>query len=74
MSSPPTDRLEYWVRFVCVFIIFGAIVFLLFLRYSSSFSLVSLTVPMSITLLICHYAARVGDEAWYRLINLFRWW
>jgi hypothetical protein len=29
---------------------------------------------MASTVVVCIYAARVGDEAWHRIINVLRWW
>jgi len=72
--TPPMDRAEYWIRFVCAFIVFGAITALFLLRYTNTFSAGYLATTLLFTVLISIYAARTGDEAWHRIVNFFRWW
>ncbi len=72
--TPPLDRTEYWIRFVCAFMVFGILTVLFSLRFMDSFEWKYFVVALLISGLISMYAARVGDEAWHKLIHFFRWW
>ena len=74
MSNHPADRSEYIIRFVCAFFVFGAINALILIRFIDFGGAFFVWVSLGITILISMYAARVGDQAWHRLINFFRWW
>ncbi|MES2922755.1 MAG: hypothetical protein V4819_14470 [Verrucomicrobiota bacterium] len=75
MSNPPSDRWEFWIRFICSFLFFGFIVALGVLRGVDSWGLpAGITVWALATLAISLYAAKVGDEAWHKLLNFLRWW
>lgn len=75
MSDSSFDWPGFWIRFGCSFVFFGVIFALGLLRFVDDTGLILgsgiwalLTVGVSI------YAARVGDEAWHRLIDALRWW
>ncbi len=75
MSDSSFDWEEFWIRFVCSFLFFGFIFALGLLRYVEDTGWILggviwtvLTVGVSI------YAAKVGDEAWHKLLDGLRWW
>lgn len=73
MSSPPQDRLEFWIRFVCGFVFFGLIAgFIVFQYLDALGTLPRLLVWSTVTLAVSVYVARVGDEAWFKLLDFFR--
>ena len=76
MSSPPVDRSEFWIRFVCGFLFFGIFNSLIGLRFFAySTGLVPTMVgAVVITLAMSLFVARIGDEGWYTLINWLFWW
>jgi hypothetical protein len=75
MSDRPFDWLEFWIRFGCAFVFFGFLFALLLLRFADSTGLpLGIVIWMTSTVVVCIYAARVGDEAWHRIINALRWW
>lgn len=73
MAEPPRDRSEFWIRFVCGFFFFGLL---------SGFSMAGISVEFQkglmlwavITLSASVYVAKVGDQGWVRLCNLFKWY
>jgi hypothetical protein len=75
MNDHPFDWLEFWIRFGCAFVFFGLLFALLMLRFIDSIGL-----PLGIAMWIAStvgtgiYAARVGDDAWHRIINALKWW
>lgn len=75
MSDPPRDRTEFWIRFTCAFIFFGAILALLGISHLDGLGLTRAVVTWAVCVLgISLYAAYHGDRAWERLIHFFRWW
>ena len=75
MSCPPHDKSEFWIRFVCSFLFFGFIVGIGVLRGVDSWGLrTGIAVWAAVSLAISLYVAKVGDEAWHRLLGFFRWW
>ena len=76
MSNPPQDRSEFWIRFICASLFFGLILGIgILLRSADSWGIpLSFTVWFISTFAIAMYAARIGDEAWKKLLELFRWW
>lgn len=75
MTDPPRDRLEFWIRFGCAALFFGAIFFLMGIRFVDAAGLwVSLAVWAVCTLAISLWAALRGDTAWEKMIHMLRWW
>jgi hypothetical protein len=75
MSHPPRDRSEFWIRFTFAFLFFGFLVALVIIRFLDSMEMaqgVGIWAVVSISISI--YAAKVGDDAWHRLIDALRWW
>jgi hypothetical protein len=78
MSQPPRDRFEYWIRFTCAFFFFGVVLGLggIAIQFLGE-GLSPATMAMfwgGATLACSLYAARVGDDAWRKLLELIRWW
>ncbi|WP_435693103.1 hypothetical protein [Rubritalea sp.] len=68
------DRSEYWIRFVCGFIVLGLLSFFSIFKWIESVDLWGI-VGYFLTLLgTCHYAAKHGDDAWRSLLGWFHWW
>jgi DnaJ-class molecular chaperone len=68
---PNTDRIEFWVRFVCG-ALFGAIVGLDFsLNFFGSSAALVLGI-VGLTLGFGFASARYGDKFWYSILR--RWW
>lgn len=75
MSNPPTDRAEFWIRFVCAFFFFGIVWALLGLRFVDSVGLIPTAVGCTIlTLIVSIYVAQIGDDGWRNFTNFIRWW
>ena len=75
MSAPPRDSMEFWIRFGCAFVFFGFIFAVILVRYVDGMGLLlGIAVWVVATVAVSCYAARVGDEAWHKLIGGFRWW
>jgi hypothetical protein len=70
MSNPPRDRSEFWIRFVCAFVFFGFIIALGILKFADSWGITgSVAIWAVASLAISLYAAKIGDEAWYQLLD-----
>ena len=75
MSSPPYDKSEFWIRFVCGFVVFGIVFGLFALRFVDTIgSTVTLVAVAVATLSASFYVARVGDSGWRDLFDSLRWW
>ena len=75
METPPHDRAEFWVRFVCGFFFFGSLAGLIGLRFLDSLGAIPTLVGIGCaTLVMSIYVARVGDEGWRTLLEKIRWW
>ncbi|MES2441171.1 MAG: hypothetical protein V4584_19060 [Verrucomicrobiota bacterium] len=75
MSDPPGDRAEFWIRFVCAFLFFGVLAAAAIMQFADSMGIAQgAAVWAVIVISISVYAARVGDEAWHKLIGAIRWW
>ncbi len=75
MSEPPRDWLEFWVRFVCAFVVFGLVLGIIMLRYLEWLTPVQLGLVWGLsTLLTSLIAACVGDAFWHEAFSHFRWW
>ncbi len=76
MNTPPRDKEEFWVRFICSFLFFGAIAAGGVLLYALDRLGItaSVTIWAIMTLVISLYAAKVGDDAWHTLLSFFRHW
>jgi len=70
-TPPKTDRLEFWVRFVCG-TIFGAFFGIRLFFYFYQQPWVFLLGVLGISVLFGFAAARGGDKFWHA--NLGRWW
>jgi DnaJ domain len=71
---PITDRMEYWVRFVC-----GALLGLLISTWAmvifSNHAFLALSICIVVTLACALSAAREGDRFWYRILAFsWRWY
>ncbi len=74
-TDPPLGREEFWIRFVCSFIFFGALLALIGLRFIDTAGLAATAaVWAAASIAVSLFAARHGDEAWSKLIGLLRWW
>jgi hypothetical protein len=74
MGEPPCDREEFWIRFICAFLCFGLLTSLM-LRYIHELGIFAgLGIWMLLVLTMSSYAARVGDHAWRKLVNLMFGW
>jgi preprotein translocase subunit Sec63 len=74
-SIPKTDRLEFWVRFVCGALlgIFVCLDFIVSAMPDSSSNLYFLALgALGLTLAFGFGAARYGDKFWYSILR--RWW
>lgn len=75
MKNQPFDWLEFWIRFGCSVVFFGFLFALLLLRFVDMTGLsLGITIWIASTVGVGLYAARVGDEAWHRIIEVLRWW
>ena len=75
MSELPRDREEFWIRFICAFLCFGLLAALLMLRRIDELGIsAGLGIWLMVVLFMSFYAARVGDQAWVKLVNLLCWW
>lgn len=76
MNTPPRDRQEFWIRFICSFLFFGTIAAVGVILHA----LDRLGIPVSIaiwalvTLSVSFYAAKVGDDAWHKILSFFHHW
>ncbi len=70
--KPPIDRLEFWIRFFCAFIIGSiACAYVIFRYWDTDLIILRLAVWLVGTVGISIYAARVGDYFWQELSELF---
>lgn len=67
-------RNELVVRFVCGAIFFGLVVGLLGLRFVTAVDVLAITVWILITVGLSVLVAVRGDDAWRRMVGIFRWW
>lgn len=75
MAEPPRDREEFWIRFVCAFLCFGFLAALLMFRLIDKVGIpAGLGIWLMAVLSISFYAAREGDHAWQKLVNLLFPW
>ncbi|MEX2579537.1 MAG: hypothetical protein WD342_10820 [Verrucomicrobiales bacterium] len=75
MSDPPRDGSEFWIRFVCAFVVFGLVATLVIFEFIETLGLAGgAGVWAVIVVALSVYAARVGDEAWRSLFDALRWW
>ncbi|MCX6853749.1 MAG: hypothetical protein NTV80_02465 [Verrucomicrobia bacterium] len=75
MNTPPRDREEFWIRFVCAFLFFGFLAALLIVRFIDSLGIAQgLGLWTVVVLWVSVYAAKVGDQAWLDLIEAIRRW
>ncbi|MCW1884752.1 hypothetical protein OKA04_08430 [Luteolibacter flavescens] len=72
--TPPRDRPEFIIRFVCAAVFFGIIVALLGFPYIERLGWYFLALWLVVTGLIATAAAMFGDEVWHKLIDFIRWW
>jgi hypothetical protein len=75
MKEQPLDWTEFWIRFICSFLFFGFLFALLFLRFIDETGLAwGIGIWVTLTAGVSCYAARVGDEAWHKIIHALTWW
>jgi len=75
MSKPPRDRLEFWIRFIGTFFVFGVISAVCCLNLYHSWGLTKcIAVGVVATLLPSTYAAFSGDNTWLKIMDYIRWW
>jgi len=75
MSEPPRDREELWIRFICSFLCFGFLTALLTFRHIDELGLAAgLAIWFMAVLSMSLYAARTGDQAWQKILNLLLPW
>ena len=75
MNTPPRDREEFWIRFVCAFLFFGFLAALLIVRFIDFLGIAQgLGLWAVVVLTVSLYAAKVGDQAWHNIIESIRWW
>ncbi len=67
-------RTEFIVRFICGAIFFGLVVGLLGLRFVTAVDALAIGVWVVITVSLSVLVAIRGDDAWRRMVGLFRWW
>lgn len=67
------DRSEYWIRFVCAFIVFGLLSFFSLFEWIGSFGFWGVGLHFFILLGVCHYAAKHGDEVWRSFLSWWPW-
>lgn len=72
-SEPPRNRMEYGVRFVCAFLVFGLLFGLVAIRFMEQIpTLKVLGLWAATTLLVSLWLARKGDSGWERIVAWFQ--
>jgi hypothetical protein len=67
-------RTEFVVRFICGAIFFGLVVGLLGLRFVTAVDALAIGIWVVITVSLSVLVVIRGDDAWRRMVGLFRWW
>jgi len=74
--SAPGNSFEFWIRFICAFLVFGVLACFVMMRVFSSIGSPAVGVAswFLTTTSSSVYAARHGDSAWVKIINFIRFW
>jgi hypothetical protein len=73
-NLPITDRMEYWVRFVCG-ALFGLLISSWAMVVLSYHPFLAVSICFVVTVVCARKAAREGDRFWYRILAFsWRWY
>lgn len=74
-KKKPRDWFGFWVRFSCAVLFFGLLFAFILMRYVEDTGLsLGITIWIISTVSAGIYVARVGDDAWNKMIDTLRWW
>lgn len=71
MSGRPMDRSEYWIRFVCAFIVFGLVAAFSLFRWFDGLGIAAPIVLLCLVVYFSHQAGKRGDEVWRSFFDWF---